>query len=143
MMPAGTEITVEVIVDVSLDAAWKAFTSPEAVQGWNFASSDWCCPKAVNDLRKGGSFNYRMESVDGVNGFDFSGKYTEIVDRKLIRYSLGELRRVSIYFSERNGKTTVTERFEAEGENSAEMQRAGWQAILENFKKYAESGEIR
>jgi len=137
-MPTFTKITVSVIVNASLTQTWKAFTSISSIAQWNFASDDWCCPKAINDLREGGSFNYRMESVDHKHGFDFYGTYTKVVPENRIDYTLGDDRKVSIVFRKLDDKTEVIETFEAETENSLDLQKHGWQAILENFRKHAE-----
>ena len=103
-MPTFTKITVSVIVNASLTQTWKAFTSTGSIVQWNFASDDWCCPSAVNDLREGGSFNYRMESTDHIHGFDFSGTYTRVVPENRIEYILGDDRKVSIEFLNRGEK---------------------------------------
>lgn len=138
-MPTFEKITVSVVVDASIGQAWRAFTDPASITRWNFASDDWRCPKATNDLREGGSFDYRMESKDQTIGFDFYGTYTKVIVENRIDYTLGDDRKVSIEFRETNGKTEVLETFDAEKENSLELQRNGWQAILGNFKKHAES----
>lgn len=137
-MPNARKITVEVLVNRDVRTAWDAFTSPQAITQWNFASADWRCPKAENDLRVGGQFNYRMESKDGSMGFDFSGKYTEIRHLERIKYSLGDEREVVIEFRNENSKTRVVETFVAEATSSYEQQKGGWQAILDNYKKYVE-----
>lgn len=123
-MSSIRRITVEVLVNRDVSAAWDAFTSPQAITQWNFASADWRCPKAENDLRVGGQFNYRMESRDGSMRFDFSGKYTEIRHLERIKYSLGDEREVVIEFHAENGKTRVIETFVAEASSSYEQQRA-------------------
>jgi uncharacterized protein YndB with AHSA1/START domain len=133
-----TKITVEVLVNRDVKAAWEAFTSPQAIAQWNFASADWRCPKAENDLRVGGKFNFRMESRDGSMGFDFAGIYTEVVPLERIKYALGDAREVVIEFRAENSKTRVTETFVAEATHSYEQQKGGWQAILDNYRKYAE-----
>lgn len=140
-MPTFEKITISVIVDASLSQAWKALTTPSSITKWNFASDDWCCPRAINDLRIDGSFNYRMESTDGKVGFDFEGKYTRVIPENLIEYMLGDDRKVSIEFRAIGNKTEVVEAFNAETENSPELQRTGWQAILNNFKKHTEQQE--
>ena len=138
-MPTFEKITISVIVNASLRRAWEAFTSPYSIVQWNFASDDWCCPKATDDLRADGSFNYRMESSDGKVGFDFCGTYTKVIPEKRIEYILGDDRKVSIEFRAIGKQTEVVETFDAETENSLDLQRTGWQAILTNFKKLAES----
>ncbi len=114
---------------------WEAWTQPDHICNWNFASDDWCCPGATNNLLPGGTFNYRMEATDGSAGFDFEGTYVEVEPHKLIRYTIGDGRLVDIRFEDGPGGITVTESFETEDVNSAELQRQGWQAILDNFKK--------
>lgn len=106
---------------------------------WNFASEDWYCPKAENDLRKGGHFNYRMSSTDDQMGFDFEGDYTEVVMLSKISYKLGDEREVYVTFEGDDVSTKVIVVFDAETENSLELQKTGWQAILDNFKKYVEA----
>ena len=137
------KITVEVLVCASLESAWKEFTNQDSVIKWNFASDEWCCPKAVNNLRKGGMFNYRMESKDGLMGFDFCGEYTEVKKGEIIKYELGDKREVEILFKAENGKTRVIEIFDLENDNSMELQKNGWQAILNNYKKYVENRSNR
>lgn len=139
-MPDFEKITVSVFVNAPVGRAWEAFTSPDAIVEWNFASDDWCCPTASNDLRKGGSFNYRMESKDHAVGFDFSGTYSEVRAGERVEFALGDGRTVRVAFRAVGAGTEVVETFDAETENSLELQRTGWQAILDNFKKRAERG---
>jgi uncharacterized protein YndB with AHSA1/START domain len=134
-----TKITVKAGINAPLEFVWKCWTSPEDIIHWNNASDDWHTPKAENELRTGGKFNYRMEARDGSFGFDFWGIYDEIKTNKYIEFTLGDDRKVKITFTTDNNSTTVIETFEAETTNSIELQRTGWQAILNNFKKYAES----
>jgi uncharacterized protein YndB with AHSA1/START domain len=133
-----TVITVKTSVNTSIEEAWKLWTLPEHIVKWNFASDDWHSPKAENDLRIGGKFNFRMEAKDGSFGFDFGGVYDEVVINERINYTIGDERKVEIIFSSEKGHTEITETFEAEDQNPAGMQEAGWQAILDNYKKYAE-----
>lgn len=137
-MTSKSKITVETTVQADLDKVWEVWTKPEHITNWNFASTDWSCPSATNNLQPGGEFNWRMESRDGKYGFDFTGTYDRIVDRELISYKMTDGRAVDIHFSQDGNEVTVSETFEAEGTHSDEQQRAGWQAILENFKKYVE-----
>lgn len=137
-MPTFKKITVSVIVHANLKQSWEALTSPSHIVNWNFASDDWCGPRATTDLKVNGVFNYRMESKDGKVGFDFNGKYTKVIPQNLIEYVLGDDRTVSIELREFGEKTEVIESFDAETENSLELQKQGWQAILNNFKKYTE-----
>ena len=133
------KITVSTIVGSSIEKVWECWSSPEHIINWNFASDDWACPNALNDFRQNGEFNWRMEAKDGSMGFDFTGRYVEIIDHELIRYTMSDGREVTIEFVRDGNEVTVRESFEAEGTNSDEMQRAGWQAILNNFKSYVES----
>ncbi len=133
-----TVIQVKAQIIKPIQLVWKLWTSPEDIVAWNNASEDWHTPHAENDLRIGGTFKSRMEAKDGSMGFDFEGIYTNVVLHQLIEYKLADDRRISVRFAERNGITEVVEDFDAETENPAEMQRAGWQAILDNFKRYAE-----
>src|SRR5437879_2044772 len=138
-MAEKKEITVEATVKVPVEKAWKLWTGSEHITHWNFASDDWHSPKAENDLRMGGKFNYRMEAKDGSFGFDFGGVYDEIKTNELIKYTIGDGRKATITFSGNGNETRITETFEAENVNTIEMQQGGWQAILNNFKKYAEA----
>lgn len=133
------KITVETVVNVSPQKAWKCWTTPDDITGWNFASDDWHSPWAKNDLRPGGSFSARMEAKDGSAGFDFSGTYKTVKPQELIEYALGDGREVSVRFTPQGAATKVTETFESEGTHSVQQQREGWQAILNNYKKYTES----
>jgi len=133
-----TEITVSVIVNAPLQKVWQFWTLPEHIKQWNFASDDWHTPKAENDLRVGGKFLSRMEAKDGSFGFDFLGVYDEIKENELITYTMVDGRKAKIIFINEGNATKVIETFEAENENSIELQQGGWQAILNNFKKYSE-----
>jgi len=132
-------ITIETTVNSPVQRAWNIWTSPEHIVNWSYASDDWHTTTAENDLKKGGKFLYRMEAKDGSMGFDLGGIYDEVVENKSIEYTAGDGRRVKISFNPKGDKTEIIETFEAENTNSLEMQKAGWQAILENFKKYAET----
>jgi uncharacterized protein YndB with AHSA1/START domain len=131
-------ITVESLVMAPTQKVWQFWTFPEHVTKWNFASDEWHSPSAQNDLRVGGKFHYRMEAKDGSFGFDFEGTYDEIKPEQLIAFTIGDGRKVKITFSDEGQGTRVIETFEAESVNPIEMQRNGWQAILNNFKKYVE-----
>jgi uncharacterized protein YndB with AHSA1/START domain len=139
-MTNNQQITVEVVVECGVAHAWQAFTDPQAVIHWNFASNDWHCPSAENDLKVGGIFSYRMEAKDGSTGFDFSGTYTEVSDLARIRYALGDDREVLVEFCAVGDQTRVIETFTPENTFPLEFQKAGWQAILDNYKHYAERG---
>lgn len=132
-------ITVEATVNAPVEKVWNFWTSPEHIIKWNSPSEDWHTPKAENDLRVGGSFTSRMEAKDGSFGFDFGGVYDEVKTHELVTYTLGDGRKVEIQFTANGDSTTITESFDTESENPVEMQRAGWQAILDNFKKYTET----
>jgi len=133
------QITVQAIVNAPVRKVWDFWTSPEHITKWTNASEDWHAPKAENDLRDGGKFLTRMEAKDGSIGFDFEGTYDEVKPYKSIRYKMADERKVEIIFDDIDGNTSVTETFDPEEMNSIEMQQAGWQAILDNFKKYAEA----
>lgn len=133
-----TSIKVDAYIHAPIEKVWKLWTSPEHIMHWNNASDDWHTPRAENDLRAGGQFLSRMEAKDGSFGFDFGGVYDEVKINELIAYTLGDGRKVKVTFSTYDNQTLVTEVFEAENTNSTEMQRSGWQSILDNFKKYAE-----
>ena len=138
---ANTIITVQTSINAPVEKVWKHWTTPESITGWNFASDDWHTPWAKNDLRENGKFTWRMESRDGTMGFDFEGTYDTIIPNQQIDYTIGDGRKVQITFTGNKGKTEVVESFEAEGIHSVELQRSGWQSILDNFKKFTESSE--
>lgn len=133
-----TVITVNSEVNAPIEKVWNYFTQPEHVTKWNAASDDWHTTKAENDLRVGGSFSFRMEAKDGSFGFDFGGKYDTVDEHKYIEYTLGDGRKVNVSFTDEGKQTKVVENFEAEDTNPIEMQKNGWQAIMNNFKKYTE-----
>jgi uncharacterized protein YndB with AHSA1/START domain len=137
--PNKTSITVKTTVDAPIEKVWKFWSSPEHITQWNNASNDWHTPHAENDLRTGGKFLARMEAKDGSFGFDFGGVYDDVRENKYIAYTMGDGRKVEVTFSENGNETDIEETFEAENQNPIEMQRAGWQAILGNFKKYTET----
>lgn len=132
-------ITIQTTINAPVDKVWKFYTEPKHVMQWNNASADWHTPKAINDLKVGGTFNYRMESRDGSQGFDFNGTYNEIKKNEIIAYAIEDGREVIVEFHKSAARTKVTVTFEPENENPVEMQRGGWQSILNNFKKYAEN----
>ena len=134
-----TAITVETTVNAPVEKVWKFWNEPQHITKWCQASDDWHAPHAENDLRTGGKFAVRMEAKDGSFGFDFGGIYDEVKINELISYTLGDGRKVGIKFSGNRNETKVVETFEAESENSVDLQRTGWQAILDNFKKYVEN----
>lgn len=132
-------ITVSVLVEAPLERVWECWTLPEHITKWNHASDDWECPVAENDLRVDGRFSARMQAKDGSEGFDFGGTYTIVDPPHTLTYTLDDNRPVTVIFVETDEGILVTETFEMENENSEELQRAGWQAILNNFKLCAES----
>lgn len=131
-------ITVEIIVQASLEKVWECWTQPQHITKWNFASDDWECPHAENDLRVNGKFKVRMSAKDGSNGFDFEGTYTTVKKHALIEYSMSDGRKVKIVFTSTPNSVKISETFDREHTNSEELQRNGWQSILNNFKKYVE-----
>jgi uncharacterized protein YndB with AHSA1/START domain len=135
-------ITVETAVKAPIEKVWSFWTEPEDIKQWYNASDDWHAPYAENDLQVNGKFKTTMAAKDGSAGFDFEGVYTKIVRHKSIEYTIPDGRKVVITFSDLGSETKVVESFEAESENSYEMQRGGWQSILDNFKKYIESKEL-
>lgn len=136
---AKTKITVETVVNAPVEKVWDLWTEPRHIVHWNFASVDWHTTYAENDLRVGGKFLTRMEAKDGSGGFDFTGTYTSLELYKFIEYSIGDGRRVRVTFDRKGTGTRITEIFETETTNSVDRQQEGWQAILDNFKIYAES----
>lgn len=132
------KITVAVEVRLLKEKVWEMFTDPVHVIAWSFASPDWHAPRAQNDLRVGGAFLTRMEAVDGSQGFDFEGVYTAVTLGEHYAYVMADGREVTVSFREVHGGTKIIETFDPETENPAEMQRHGWQSILNNFKTYAE-----
>ena len=132
------KITVKTTVHAPIQKVWEYWTEPEHITKWNNASDDWHTPLAENDLTIGGKFLTRMEAKDGSFGFDFSGIYDEVNVNEVISYTLGDGRKVTITFKGQGNETEVIETFDAETTNPIEMQQAGWQAILDNFKKYVE-----
>lgn len=135
---SNEKITVEALVEAPVERVWQRWTEPDHITQWNFASDDWCCPSAENDLTPGGRYRARMEARDGSFGFDFEGVYDEIAEHEKLIYTMTDGRRVSTVFKVEEGATRVKTTFDADEENPVEMQRQGWQAILNNFKSYAE-----
>lgn len=133
-----TSITVEATINAPIEKVWAYWTNPAHIIHWNNASEDWFTPSAENDPRTGGKFRSRMEARDGSAGFDFEGTYDEVIPNESISYTLDDERKVTIRFKDNGNSTTVTETFDAEGTHSIEMQKDGWQAIMDNFKKYVE-----
>lgn len=132
-------ITVQTTVNASLEKVWKFWNQPEHITKWAFASPEWHTPKAENDLREGGKFSTTMAAKDGSMSFDFWGEYTLVKENEAINYTMGDGRKAEIAFKETPNGVEIIESFDPESENSEEMQKGGWQAILNNFKVYTES----
>lgn len=134
-----TAITVETVVNAPIEKVWSSWTEPKHITKWNQASDDWHSPYAENDVRTGGKFKTTMAAKDGSMSFDFEGTYTNVRLLNLIEYTMADGRKATILFSQNGNQTKVVETFEAESENPIELQRTGWQAILDSFKKYTEA----
>lgn len=134
-----TAITVETIVLAPVEKVWAYWSEPKYITQWNHASDEWHAPYADNDLRKDGKFKTTMAAKDGSFSFDFEGVYSNVQLHKIIEYGLADGRKVKIEFIANGNETKVVETFDAENDNPIEMQRGGWQAILDNFKKYTET----
>lgn len=132
-------ITVATTVAAPVEKVWECWTKPEHIVHWNNASPEWHTPKADNDLREGGRFDFRMEARDGSAGFDFGAEYTKVMELKELSYRMDDGRLATVKFTPAEGATRVDESFDAESTNSEELQRTGWQAILDNFKRYVEA----
>ncbi|HEX9253777.1 MAG TPA: SRPBCC family protein [Ignavibacteriaceae bacterium] len=137
----NSKITIQADISANTKKVWDYYTNPEHITKWNFASDDWHCPNAENDLRVGGKLKSRMEAKDGSFGFDFEATFDEVNPGKNIIYTIADGRKVEINFEDLGNKTKITTIFEAENQNPVEMQRAGWQAILDNFKIVVESNQ--
>lgn len=137
-MSAQNLIKIESFIGAPVEVVWQYFTDPEHIVHWNNASPDWHTPQADNDLKEGGKFSYTMAAKDGSFSFDFWGIYEQVKENELIKYTLGDGRKVSVEFISEEDDTRIIESFEAETENPVELQKGGWQSILDNFKKYVE-----
>jgi uncharacterized protein YndB with AHSA1/START domain len=133
-----TSITVETTVNAPVDKVWTIWNEPKHITQWCSPSPDWHTPKSTNDLRVGGKLVSTMAARDGSMSFEFQGTYTKIEKNKVIEYDIADGRKVKIVFTSEGNKTKVAETFDVEDQNPVEMQRGGWQAILDNFKKYTE-----
>lgn len=138
-MVKATRITVAATVNAPVAKVWKMWNTPADIMQWNSADPTWHCPSSENDLREGGKFKNRMESKDGSFGFDFEGSYDKVELHNEITYTMSDGRKATTLFSEQNGKTIIETTFDAETENGPEIQKQGWQAIMDNFGKYVES----
>jgi len=135
------KITVQTTVKAPLKKVWEFWTSPEHIPGWAFASDDWEAASAENDLRVGGKFKNHLQAKDGSTGFDFEGIYTAVKENELLEFDMTDGRHVAVEFKEMPDGVTVTEAFDPKSESPEEVQRSGWQAFLDNFKKYVERKE--
>jgi uncharacterized protein YndB with AHSA1/START domain len=133
------KIDIQSFVNVSTKEVWEFYTNPEHIVNWNFASPNWHCPSAQNDLRPGGKYSARMEAKDGSFGFDFEAIYDTVYPLEGFTYTMEDGRQVDTQFIEEETGTLIKVSFDPEDQNSLELQRAGWQAILNNFTSYAES----
>jgi uncharacterized protein YndB with AHSA1/START domain len=133
------KIDIQSFVNVSTKEVWEFYTNPEHIVNWNFASPNWHCPSAQNDLRPGGKYSARMEARDGSFGFDFEAVYDTVYPLEGFTYTMEDGRQVDTQFIEEETGTLIKVSFDPEDQNSLELQRAGWQAILDNFTSYAES----
>lgn len=134
-----TKILVQATISAEKNKVWDYYTGPEHITKWNFATDDWQCPHASNEMHVGGKYSARMEAKDGSFGFDFEAIYDVVVPGEKFSYTMPDGRQVMVTFNQVGDKTEVKVNFDAESENSIEMQKGGWQAILDNFKKYTES----
>jgi uncharacterized protein YndB with AHSA1/START domain len=133
------KITINATIAANKEKVWDYYTQPQHITKWNFATPDWQCPSATNDMRIGGKYTARMEAKDGSFGFDFEAVYNEIVNGENFIYTMTDGRQVNAAFTGNDSNTDVSITFDAETQNSIELQRDGWQAILNNFKKYVEA----
>jgi uncharacterized protein YndB with AHSA1/START domain len=138
-MEERIKVMVQATITAPIEKAWKYWTEPQHIKKWNFASDEWHCPSAVNDLKIEGEFNYKMAPKDGKEEFEFIGTYTEIIPEKLIKYKMEDGRLVSIIFSTQGTETEIIETFEAEAFHTIEEQQNGWKSILYSFKEYCEN----
>jgi uncharacterized protein YndB with AHSA1/START domain len=132
-------ITIETIIHADIQKVWQYWNEPAHITRWCHASDDWECPKAEIDLRVGGSFTSTMAAKDGSSSFDFGGTYNEVIPFEKITYTIGDGRKVEIIFKQEGESVRITETFDPESQNPEDMQRSGWQAILDNFKKHVEN----
>jgi uncharacterized protein YndB with AHSA1/START domain len=134
-----TKVTIQSTINAPVEKVWKYWISPGHIIQWNSASEDWHTPRAENDVRVGGKFSSRMEARDGSMGFDFGGTYDEVEENSRLAYTMGDGRKVTVDFTGDTDSTKIVETFDAENMNPVELQKAGWQSILDNFKKYVEN----
>ncbi len=135
----SSKVTVNATINADANKVWNYYTTPEHITQWNFADPSWQCPSATNDMRVGGKYAARMEAKDGSFGFDFEATYDAITPGKGFTYTMPDGRQASVDFNGNGHQTDVVVSFDPEGQNPIEMQQSGWQAILNNFKQYAEN----
>lgn len=136
------KISISAPIEAPLAMCWECWTKPRHITQWNFASPEWHCPHATNDLRVGGRYHARMEARDGSFGFDFEAVYDKIQKHQRIVYTMADGRQADTRFTDKGDTTEITVTFDAESENTVETQRDGWQAILDNFKSYVEKNSV-
>lgn len=134
-----TKITIQARISANRQKVWDYYTQASHITKWNFASPDWHCPSASNDMKVGGKYIARMEAKDGSFGFDFEATYSEITENEKFVYIMPDGREVSVSMTDDQQQTNISVCFDAETENPVELQREGWQAILNNFKSYVEN----
>ncbi|MBL7883014.1 MAG: SRPBCC family protein [Bacteroidia bacterium] len=134
-----TKISIHATIAADIKKVWEYYAQPEHIKKWNFATDDWQCPSASNDMRVGGKYSARMEAKDGSFGFDFEAVYDEIISGERFTYTMPDGRKVTVNFKSNSNQTEMIIEFDAENENPIELQRDGWQAILNNFKNYTEN----
>ena len=142
-MEERVKVMVQCTLTTPIEKVWKYWTEPHHIQNWNYASDGYHCPNAINDLKENGNFSYTMASKDGMSTFDFKGKYLDIIPEELLKYEIEDGRIVTIVFSELGNETEIIQTIEAERNHSIEEQQAGWDAILQNFKKYCEDPDTQ
>lgn len=135
----STPITITATVNAPIEKVWEYWNSPEHIPKWAFADESWEAYDAKNELRTGGKFSTMMGAKDKSASFEFGGTYSNVEDHKVIEYDMDDKRHVKTTFEETPEGVKITQTFDPEQENPEEMQKAGWQAILNNFKKHAET----
>jgi uncharacterized protein YndB with AHSA1/START domain len=138
-MATNKSITIETTVQAPVEKVWKCWNEPEHIMQWCQASDDWHAPHAENDPRTGGKFTTTMAAKDGSFSFDFGGVYDQVIEHQLIEYTMGDGRKAKVVFTPEGDATKVVETFDMEDQNPEEMQREGWKAILESFRKHTEA----
>jgi len=138
-MSTKDKIIINTLINADVKKVWDYYTTPVHITKWNFADPSWHCPSVTNDMQVGGKFSARMEAIDGSFGFDFEAVYDEIINGEKFTYTMPDRRQVTVEFKNDKYQTEVIVTFDPEKENTVEMQKDGWQSILENFKKYTES----